>query len=194
MHVSGSKNDCEFPTHRIYLSKILLFRQNKCMKIISNVELKLYWRDYDIVSIFCASWFNVHYFVHEIQTDISHNEPKFLSKQCGPRSSLIRVYGVCHSACIFWTHSTMVKFHYSNFRIITANCSGVQIFLILTVPSQYPWACSLLFQRSSHWTPSTSLSLPSPTPSLFSWSWSTHCRHRPQKEPHLASCPCLNIW
>ena len=35
-------------------------------------------------------------------------------------SSLIRVYTVCHSVSIFWTHYSMVEPHCSNFRIITA--------------------------------------------------------------------------
>ena len=35
------------------------------------------------------------------------------------RSSLIRVYTVCHSVCIVWTHYSMVEPHSSNFRVIT---------------------------------------------------------------------------
>ena len=42
--------------------------------------------------------------------------------------SLIRVYTVCHSVCIVWTHYSMVEPHYSNFRVITTNCLGVRIF------------------------------------------------------------------
>ena len=33
---------------------------------------------------------------------------------------VIRVYTVCHSVCIFWTHHSVVKRHSSNFMIITA--------------------------------------------------------------------------
>ena len=40
----------------------------------------------------------------------------------------IRVYIVCHSVCIIWTHCSMVKPHSSNFRVITTNCLGVRIF------------------------------------------------------------------
>ena len=39
--------------------------------------------------------------------------------QTAPRSSLIRVYTVCHSACIVWTHYSMVEPHSSNFRVVT---------------------------------------------------------------------------
>ena len=40
------------------------------------------------------------------------NDPNFLD-----RSSLIRVYTVCHSVCIFWTHYSMTEPHFSIFRI-----------------------------------------------------------------------------
>ena len=36
------------------------------------------------------------------------------------RNSLIRVYTVCQSICIFWTNFSVVKRQSSNFRIITA--------------------------------------------------------------------------
>ena len=42
-------------------------------------------------------------------------------RSCSYRSSLIRVYSVCHSVCLFWMHYHMVKKHCSNFRVITAN-------------------------------------------------------------------------
>ena len=32
------------------------------------------------------------------------------------RPSLIRIYTVCHSVCIFWTYYSMVKAHCSNLR------------------------------------------------------------------------------
>ena len=35
------------------------------------------------------------------------------------RSSLIRVYTVCHSVCIVWTHYSTAEPHSSNFRVIT---------------------------------------------------------------------------
>ena len=40
----------------------------------------------------------------------------------------IRVYTVCHSICIVWTHYSMVEPHSSNFRVITTNVLGVRIF------------------------------------------------------------------
>ena len=67
------------------------------------------------------------------------NDPKFSDSQVLAnsvdldRSSLIRVYSVCHSVFIFWTHYFVVKQPCSNFRVITANFSGVQIFTIFTV-------------------------------------------------------------
>ena len=54
------------------------------------------------------------------------------------RSSLIRVYTVCHSVCIVWTHYSMVKPHSSNFRVITRNFLGVRIFRKFTVPLYLP--------------------------------------------------------
>ena len=53
------------------------------------------------------------------------------------RSSLIRVYTVCHCVCIFWTHYSIVKPCCSNFRMITANFSGVQIFRSFTVVMRF---------------------------------------------------------
>ena len=44
------------------------------------------------------------------------------------RSSLIRVYTVCHSVCIVWTHYSMAEPHSSNFSVITTDYLGVRIF------------------------------------------------------------------
>ena len=49
------------------------------------------------------------------------------------QSSLIRVYTVCHSVCIVWTHYSMVEPHSSNFRVITTNFFSVRIFRKFTV-------------------------------------------------------------
>ena len=46
---------------------------------------------------------------------------------------LIRVYTVCHSVCIVWTHYSMVEPHSSNFRVITTNFLRVRIFRKFTV-------------------------------------------------------------
>ena len=60
------------------------------------------------------------------------NDPKFSDRQvwaqCRPRSDC-RVYTVC----IFWMHYSTVKPSCLNFRVITANFSGVRIFRIFTV-------------------------------------------------------------
>ena len=53
---------------------------------------------------------------------IYRNFPKVLDRQVWVyRSSLIRVYTVCHSVCIVWTHYSMVEPHSSNFRVIITN-------------------------------------------------------------------------
>ena len=66
------------------------------------------------------------------------NDPMFLDKlvwanRVDPDQTLIRVYTVCYSVCIFWMHFSIVKQHCSNFRIITAILLGVRIFRIFTV-------------------------------------------------------------
>ena len=48
-------------------------------------------------------------------------------------NSMIRVYTVCHSICIVWTHYSMVEPHSSNLRVITTNFLGVRIFRKFTV-------------------------------------------------------------
>ena len=53
------------------------------------------------------------------------------------RSSLIRVYTVCHSVCIVQTHYSMVEPHSSNFRVITTNVLGFRIFRKFTVSLGY---------------------------------------------------------
>ena len=93
----------------------------------------------------------VHYFFHQIFSPSSQlkvwsyrnyrNDPKFSDRyawansadpdQTAPR--LIRVYTVCHSVCIVWTHYSMVEPHSSNFRVITTNFWGVRIFRKFTV-------------------------------------------------------------
>ena len=73
-----------------------------------------------------------------------HNDPKFSDRQVwansvdpdqtGPlllRSSLIRVYTVCHSVYKFWTYFSMVKLNCSNFRIIKAIFQVSEYFRIL---------------------------------------------------------------
>ena len=61
----------------------------------------------------------------------------------------IRVYTVCHSVCILWTHYSMVEPHSSNFRVITTNFLGVRIFRKFTVCSYncftFQWSITDLF-------------------------------------------------
>ena len=57
---------------------------------------------------------------------------KAVSIHCSLRSSLIKVYTVCHSVRIFWIHYSLIKPHCSNFRNTTASFEGVQILWIFT--------------------------------------------------------------
>ena len=70
------------------------------------------------------------------------NVPKFSDRQvCAnsvdpdQRSSLIRIYTICHSIYIFWMHYSMVKLLCVNFRTITAIFLGVLIFRIFMISS-----------------------------------------------------------
>ena len=48
---------------------------------------------------------------------------------------LLRIYTVCHSVCIVWTHYSMVEPHSSNFRVITTKFLCVRIsrkFMVCT--------------------------------------------------------------
>ena len=70
--------------------------------------------------------------------------------QTARRSSLIRVYAVCHSFCTFWTHLYIIKAPCSNFRMITAIFWGVWIFRIFMVISRMH-ACMHLWQVRCQW-------------------------------------------
>ena len=68
------------------------------------------------------------------------NDPKFSDRYTWANSAdpdqtapPIRVYTVCHSVCIVWTHYYMVEPHSSNFSVITTNILGVRIFRKFTV-------------------------------------------------------------
>ena len=54
------------------------------------------------------------------------------------RLLLIRVYTVCHSVCIVWTHYSLVEAYSSHFRVITTNFLGVRIFRKFTVTYNIP--------------------------------------------------------
>ena len=65
-------------------------------------------------------------------------------------SSLIRVYTVCNSVCIFWMHYSTVKPSCSNFSVIKANVLGVRIFRSFTVTSlKIHLLCSLSIEPPS---------------------------------------------
>ena len=72
------------------------------------------------------------YFLKSYQNDPKFSDRQVLANSADPDqtapSSLIRVYTVCHSVCIFWTHFSVVKWYCSNFRIITVFFSCVRIF------------------------------------------------------------------
>ena len=66
------------------------------------------------------------------------NAPLFLNRyvwaySADPDQTAPRVYTVCNSLCIVWTHYSMVEPHSSNFRVITTIFWGVRIFRIFTV-------------------------------------------------------------
>ena len=69
------------------------------------------------------------------------NDPKFSDRYAWAnnavqdQSALIRVYTVCHSVCIVWTHYSMVESYRSNFRVITTNVFGVRILVNLRYDS-----------------------------------------------------------
>ena len=68
------------------------------------------------------------------------------------RSSLIRVYTVCHSVCIVWTHYSMVEPHSSNFRVITTNF-GVSEYLgkitvLIMYVAQWLWFIATFSEMS----------------------------------------------
>ena len=48
------------------------------------------------------------------------------------RSSLIRVYNICHSICIFWAHYFIKKRNFFNFRAVKGIIIGVPIFRTFT--------------------------------------------------------------
>ena len=57
----------------------------------------------------------------------------FWADRSGKHVNLIKVYPVWNSVCIFWTLYSTIKPPCSNFRVITANLLGVQIFRNFTI-------------------------------------------------------------
>ena len=73
---------------------------------------------------------------------IYSNDPKFSDRYASansadPGQTPLRVYTVCHSVCIVWTHNSMIEPHSSNFRVSTTNFLGVRIFRKFTVCHVY---------------------------------------------------------
>ena len=77
--------------------------------------------------------------MRNVKSKCYRNDPKFSDRyawansadpdQTAPRSSLIRVYSVCHSVSIVWTHYSMVEPQSSNFGVITSIFWGVSEYL-----------------------------------------------------------------
>ena len=83
-----------------------------------------------------------------IYRTVYRNDPKFSDRYAWANSAdpdqtapLIRVYTVCNSVCIVWTHYSMVEPHSSNFRMITTNILGVRIFRKFMVFLLFPMDC-----------------------------------------------------
>ena len=64
------------------------------------------------------------------------------------RSSLIRIYTVCHSFYIFWRHYLIVKLNCFVLRITTVAGLGVPIFRVFTVVE---FLEMLGYGAESHW-------------------------------------------
>ena len=80
-----------------------------------NIVFVVYWFPKKESVIKSVTWrdCNIPVMVLRFRTDTSGQTVLTLG-------SLIRVYTVCHSVCIFWTQYCMIKPHCSKFRIITA--------------------------------------------------------------------------
>ena len=103
------------------------------------IRLESPWRKYTSY----GSWRAVQNYRVITCIIIYHNDPKFSDRYAwassadpDQRSSLIRVYNICHSVCIVWTHYAIVEPHSSNFRVITTSFLGVQIVRKFMVPTQ----------------------------------------------------------
>ena len=81
----------------------------------------------------------------------------FRTDMPGQTAQTIRVYTVCHSVCIVWTHYPMAESHSSIFRVITTDYLGVQLFRKFTVPNLHvckiwrTWTFKLGFAELQNW-------------------------------------------
>ena len=113
---------------------------------------------------FC--WFRheaAHILRQKRQTDVRHrltlqtwhtrlyHSTRNTSSQLGTQIMVTGRPEIYTHLSIFWTHYSTVKPPCSNFRVITANSSGVWIFRIFTVVIVYDKCCPYLSSPRSHW-------------------------------------------
>ena len=85
-----------------------------------------------LAKAFLMSTHNIYLILwRNVENDKYRNDPKFSDRQAWANSvdpdqtaPLIRVYTVCHSVCIVWTHYSMVEPHSSNFRVYYSKLFG----------------------------------------------------------------------
>ena len=97
-------------------------------------------------------------------------------------SSLIRVYTVCHSVCIVWTHYSMVEPYSSNFRVIT-NFLGVRKFRKFTVVFY-----TIIVKLQKLWTPKKCYNYP-----IISIVWFYHSVKCPKDAEEMANSVDLHL-
>ena len=132
-----------FVTINSFIQIFLNSLRERMLFLIKNaIDLCGFWC---LLSSFGSDVIKLKRYVNDNQRTaqgIYRNDPKFSDRYAwansadpDQRSSLIGVYTVCHSACIVWTHYSMVEPHSSNFRVITTNILGVRIFRKFRVPA-----------------------------------------------------------
>ena len=77
------------------------------------------------IPVICSDLISITVMIRSFRTD--------MPGQTVQTQIRLRVYTVCHSACIVWTHYIIVEPHSLNFRVITTNFLGVRIFRKFTV-------------------------------------------------------------
>ena len=102
--------------------------------------------------------------VHYEMTPIYHKNSKYWdiyvwansvdSDQTVLRSSLIRIYTVCHSVYIFWRHYCIVKLNCFILRTTMVVSLGVPIFRVFTVYARQQWKWQSCFPWKSTHSPS----------------------------------------
>ena len=106
-----------------YNGRVIYFKTLGILCFIGNSKLSTH------VIIRKSQWqFNVSLLTIELCQNSQKycNDPKFSDRKVWAdivdpdQTAPIRVYTVCYSVCIFWTHYFMVEVHCLNFRMITA--------------------------------------------------------------------------